>query len=563
MDVLFVNDVNFAFPTDSMYIGQNILLDILHDDYEVECINFNNLCRAGEIVFAQSLDENITLFCDYIVKKDPKVVGFYTIADTFITTVLLANEVKKMRPAIKILFGGPHASVLARECLEAFDFVDYISIGEGEHTIRTQIEAILYNKPMNGVLGLAYRDKHHTASINACPERISNAELTQHTVYKFNHIKIDQDTVIPIEGGRGCPYNCTFCSTSNFWGRQYRVKNPEDILQEMNKFHKLYGTYQFTIVHDAFTANKEYIKQFCTLLISNNTQYEWGCSSRIDNLDFDIIKLMTEANCKKIYLGIETGSASLQKRINKNLNLDEIIEKIVYAKERGMKITTSFIYGFPDEKIADLKDTLKLMERLYLLKVDIVQLHKLMLLPYTNELKKAKNIKFDKNKVIMEYQNLCTDTAIEFILRYPALFIQYYSFDSITTEEYLLLGLFIELTTEGFATYPFTLMQIVKRIGLYVFYSISLEVIRKIYQDYLNLSIPQRVDKKNSKKFMNNSIEKLVEIPLNNIRSEELKELFYYEKILFECYQDDSFESRVLELHINISKVLVHCKINN
>lgn len=95
MDVLFVNDVNFAFPTDSMYIGQNILLDILHDDYEVECINFNNLCRAGEIVFAQSLDENITLFCDYIVKKDPKVVGFYTIADTFITTVLLANEVKK------------------------------------------------------------------------------------------------------------------------------------------------------------------------------------------------------------------------------------------------------------------------------------------------------------------------------------------------------------------------------------------------------------------------------------------------------------------------------------
>ena len=81
-------------------------------------------------------------------------------------------------------------------------------------------------------------------------------------------------TVVLLEGGRGCPYNCTFCSTSSFWGGEFRIKPLDVLLNEMNKFNAMYGSTDFDIVHDLFTLDRQHIKEFCLLLIKENWGYK-------------------------------------------------------------------------------------------------------------------------------------------------------------------------------------------------------------------------------------------------------------------------------------------------
>lgn len=153
-------------------------------------------------------------------------------------------------------------------------------------------------------------------------ELISNEELTKYTPYEFNPYIVEGNTGISIEGGRGCPFNCSFCSTSGFWGRKYRIKPVDDLIYEMKKLNKIYKFKFFNIQHDLFTANRKAIVAFCNKIIDERLNLSWGCSSRVDVLDYDLIELMAKANCKSMFLGIETGSKRMQKILNKNLNID-------------------------------------------------------------------------------------------------------------------------------------------------------------------------------------------------------------------------------------------------
>ena len=127
---------------------------------------------------------------------------------------------------------------------------------------------------------------------------------------------VGKETDIELEAGRGCPYGCTFCSTSPFWGRKFRIKSVEALICEMVSFNKKYGVTKFSLVHDMFTANPGHLEHFCNNIIQEVPNFTWGCSSRVDVLNEAIIDKMRKANCKGIYLGIETGSPSMQKLIN-------------------------------------------------------------------------------------------------------------------------------------------------------------------------------------------------------------------------------------------------------
>jgi pyruvate-formate lyase-activating enzyme len=166
---------------------------------------------------------------------------------------------------------------------------------------------------------------------------------------------------MPIDAGRGCPYNCTFCCTSHFWKRTYRLKSPDRILAYIRYYHDKYGMTTFWFSHDAFTTNRQLVAQVCDKIIESGMKIKWRCSSRIDCVNEELLSKMKQSGLVEIELGIETGSLRMQKLTHKNLNLERAKRLVDFMLKEGILVSLFFMYGFPEETEEDLNDTLELI----------------------------------------------------------------------------------------------------------------------------------------------------------------------------------------------------------
>src|SRR5262249_907795 len=116
---------------------------------------------------------------------------------------------------------------------------------------------------------------------------------------------------------------------------------------------------KFDLIHDMFTVDRTKVVEFCELLISNGSPFEWGCSARTDCVDSELLEMMKAAGCAGIFFGIETGSTRMQILINKGLNLDESRRVLREADRVGIKTTASLIAGYPQETLEDFRQTLE------------------------------------------------------------------------------------------------------------------------------------------------------------------------------------------------------------
>ena len=118
---------------------------------------------------------------------------------------------------------------------------------------------------------------------------------------------------------RGCPYNCTFCSS--IWERRVRMRSIENIIQEIEYLVERFGTQKFYFKDDTFTVNRKWVDAFCDALMQRNLDIQWECLTRIELVDEDLIQRMRQAGMFNLKIGIETGSERLLKATQKNISL--------------------------------------------------------------------------------------------------------------------------------------------------------------------------------------------------------------------------------------------------
>ena len=543
VEVVLIDSLSFSNVGINPQIGLLSLAQVLEKEYTVKVVNFDLLWFEGKLRQSQNLDETLLDCSKYIVEMEPKVIGFYTICDSYPLTVLLAKKLKEISKDSIILFGGPQASLTAKESLKKFEFIDYICVGEGELIILPLVRAIIGQKfcEIKTVNNLVYRDSGIIKS-NALLPPIED-DLSKYTVKNYREFAGLFRGTMSIEVGRGCPFQCTFCSTSLFWGRHFRVKKADQIVEEMNYFHRKFNISTFKFEHDMFTADKAFIISFCQTLIAQKLPYTWTCSSRIDVLDDNIMDLMSKAKCSKIYVGVESGSQRIQKKTNKDLDLKKVKHNIVGLHRRGIAVTASFIYGFPDETICDLKETLELISFLYLNGITNIQLHMFIPLPVTEELNKVQNeLYFDSDKIDLGiyHAGIFNEEVKELIVHSPEIFPQFYTFPSQVRDENISLGLFIMYLSNSFEYFPCCLKYLIKKLGLYdLYWRWSYYLTRLMKETTLNHEINNIENKyQQTYKFMS-----------DRIRCEAQK---YNDQILIDYFDA---ESQIVEFRTSDEKV--------
>lgn len=304
-----------------------------------------------------------------ILEIRPRCLSFYCLCGTYHIVLRIAMEVRRQANDICILFGGPQATVTAAATLEAFDCVDYVATGQGEETVVDLFTALLRQggQGIGEIPGLCYR-KDGVVVSNTQPIPICELD----TLPRWDESLLPpgvgdhepgitaKDYFMPIDTGRGCPFNCTFCSTSYFWHRKYRLKSPQRIVADMEYHRDRYGIRSFDVAHDAFTINNKLVEEVCDLILERGLDISWRCTTRIDCISKELLLKMKNAGLDRIALGVETGSPRMQKLIHKRLNLDTVKPMVKFLVENDIKVTLFFIHGFPEETEEELRQTLDL-----------------------------------------------------------------------------------------------------------------------------------------------------------------------------------------------------------
>lgn len=298
-------------------------------------------------------------FCTYVATELDRltfdVLGFSSICSSYPLTIRIAEEMKRRRPDVPIIFGGPQASVVDVATMEAYAFVDVIVRGEGEETLPALIDAIAAGKTPAGIQGITYRDGGRIVRAPNAPVIADLDKIPPPAFHLYPELK--DCHYVPLELGRGCPFACSFCSTNDFFRRKFRLKSPETVIAQMRHVRDVYGITTFDLIHDMFTVDRKRVLAFCEAVIATGEEFYWNCSARTDCIDEEMIATMARAGCKAIFFGIETGSARLQTIVRKNIDLDEAAARIEATDRHQITTAVSLITGFPDETMEDLRDT--------------------------------------------------------------------------------------------------------------------------------------------------------------------------------------------------------------
>jgi radical SAM superfamily enzyme YgiQ (UPF0313 family) len=293
-----------------------------------------------------------------IVENDADIYGFSSICSTYPLTVRVAEAVKKLRPKATILFGGPQASVVDVPTLAAFPFVDLVLRGEAEIALPLLMEELIAEVHLDRVAGLTYRDGTQVRRNGNAPVIVDLDNLPS-PAYHLSHC-LEGSSNASLELGRGCPFSCTFCSTNDFFRRNFRLRSPARILRDMRDIAAKYSITDFELVHDMFTVDKRRVAEFCEAMLTSGEGFTWSCSARTDCVDERLLELMSRSGCRGVFFGVETGSRRMQKIIDKHLDPLRAEEVIDVAEKLGMRTTVSLITGFSEETWEDVRETVRI-----------------------------------------------------------------------------------------------------------------------------------------------------------------------------------------------------------
>ena len=353
--------INAAYPRYSLPYVPLGLLSIAGmfspQEHKIEVIDLTLLVRNGSIKYGRDFEKTAARL---IHSKKCDLVGFSTFSACFHHTLKIATELKKISPETTIVFGGPQATFCANDILKNFP-VDIIVRGEGETTFKELTGAMETGSSLANIQGISYRNGKNIIVNPGRPliEDINTLPLPAYHLYP-----VYPNTKVPIEMTRGCPFHCTYCATARYWGKRTRRKSVERAFLEMRFLSNIFNTSTIVFVDDTFITNRAQVIELCHKLIKEKNEIKWRCSTRINTVNKELLKLMSKAGCTGIFYGIESGSPKIQRSIKKDIDLKCVTRTLKATAAEKIGLTASFIIGFPEETIEEIKMTLRLQDEI-------------------------------------------------------------------------------------------------------------------------------------------------------------------------------------------------------
>lgn len=353
----------------------SLAASIIKAGYSVDILDF----QAYDMFLRKTEKRMITLddITNSIKTKKAKIFAISTITVSSQNAIEIAKIIKKFLPNSLVAFGGMHPTLFADDFIKNNE-VDLIMLGEGNKTIVELLEAFPNYNKIQQIEGIVFKN--------------NNKDII-YTKKKSNlHINLDDlpypaydlicEESLPLMprffSNKGCPYSCAFCSCDAFYKKAYDdykiiFRDPVKVVDEIEYTYNKYKMNFYCFGDLTFMSNKEYGHAICKELIKRNLNHiKWWCQTTVGRLNEEDLKLMKEAGCAQVGLGVENSTQFNLDVMGKPIKFDSTEEQCKLIRKAGIDSITYWIIGLGDE---NFETAIKTVERIcYFIKNNLTEI---------------------------------------------------------------------------------------------------------------------------------------------------------------------------------------------
>jgi anaerobic magnesium-protoporphyrin IX monomethyl ester cyclase len=297
--------------------------------------------------------------------EKPEILGIYTNLMTKLNVLKIIHIVKQeLKLNTKIILGGPEVRHHAENFLKYG--ADLLVVGEGEETM---LEVCRYYKEHNelpdGCKGTAFMQQN---KLFFAEERTLIKNLGDLPVPARNKIDLRKYmdawksrhgySTLSVSTMRGCPYTCKWCSRA-VYGGTYRRRKPAQVAEELLSMKKEYAPDRIWFVDDVFTISHKWLAEFVKEVKAVNAVIPFEIITRADRMNEEVIQLLKEAGCFRIWIGAESGSQKIIDAMDRRVEATQVREMIRLTRNHGIEAGTFIMLGYPGEKKEDIRETIQ------------------------------------------------------------------------------------------------------------------------------------------------------------------------------------------------------------
>ncbi|MGB9441500.1 MAG: radical SAM protein, partial [Desulfobacterales bacterium] len=335
--------VHTAEDVRAVPLGVYYVASVLKENqYDVEILNWYNINTRPHRIR------------EVLTREKPDVIGFSILHANRWGGIEIAKVAKQIDPRVTIVFGGIGATFLWNHLLTHFHEVDYVVIGEGEHTFLNLIKYLESDRSqaIETIRGIAWRQdgqvirSPETEAIDCLDDLPVPAKY-----FSYQHLSLT----------RGCTGKCNFCGSPRFWGNKVRFHSVDYFVDQIERLYRK-GSRFFYFSDDTFTVSKKRVIDICKKIIEKELDITWNAVSRVDYVNAEILYWMRKAGCIQISYGVESGSAKIRNFLQKKFTNAKIRNAFALTQSYGIMARAYFIYGCPQESRQTIDETIALME---------------------------------------------------------------------------------------------------------------------------------------------------------------------------------------------------------
>ena len=322
----------------------------------------------GTVGFAQGLP------IDRIVERidaDARIIGFSSMFSSGWTNdKKVIQRIRERFPEALIVVGGEHITACSEYVLGDCPAIDLCVRGEGEETLLDIVKTASAGKNPRTLNGVVFRDNGSVRSnpprarirdIDNIPEPYwEDLPLDTYMSRGYGH-GVNLGRSMPLLATRGCPFQCTFCSSPFMWTTRWEARSPQKVLDEMIKYIKKYDAENFDLYDLTAIVKKKWIIEFCDLIIESGLKFTWQLPSgtRSEAIDAEVVDRLWKSGCRNMNYAPESGSETVLKRIKKKVSLPHLEESMRAAIRRGLNVKINMIFAFPEDTPREIWENFK------------------------------------------------------------------------------------------------------------------------------------------------------------------------------------------------------------
>jgi len=286
----------------------------------------------------------------------PDILGITGFSVKWTSAQRIASLGKDFDPNMPVIMGGQHASIMTDSVLKNPN-IDFVARGEGEETLIEFLREVEGEKNWKNVDGLSFKNEgiHHNQSRELLKDLDQLAFPARECLYDIENYS--PQSLAKLFSSRGCPFKCTYCGTQNIWTYELRHHSPRRIVEEIEHVKKQYHETYFTFFDDVFAINKKQVMKLLDTMIESKVDINWDCLTRAHLVSDKLLSKMKQAGCKKIDIGVESGSDKVLLDTQKGMTVKQLEKGAKLIQKHKIFLYCFLMIGLPTENEEDVQMT--------------------------------------------------------------------------------------------------------------------------------------------------------------------------------------------------------------